>query len=151
MRIDPAGWPFVLGALAVALIAAFAVNAALGLVFLTLAGLFLFFFRDPERPITVTPSAVLSPRASRLDSRRDRPRRDRILVAQPPSAVPSSDANRSRTSRSPKNSQAVTVAALWRGPLGAPAVASMLTPTAPLQSCRKHPPIQAPTVREGSG
>lgn len=66
MRIDPAGWPFVLGALVVALIAAFAVHTLLGLAFLALAGLFLFFFRDPDRPITQVPSAVLSPADGRV-------------------------------------------------------------------------------------
>lgn len=66
MRIDPAGWPFVLGALVVALMAAFAVHTLLGLAFLALAGLFLFFFRDPDRPITQVPSAVLSPADGRV-------------------------------------------------------------------------------------
>jgi len=66
MRIDPAGWPFVLGALAVAIIGAFAVHTALGLAFLVLSGLFLFFFRDPERSVTQSPSAVLSPADGRV-------------------------------------------------------------------------------------
>lgn len=66
MRIDPAGWPFILGALALALIAAFAFNTALGVAFLVAAGFFLFFFRDPDRPITQTPEAVLSPADGRV-------------------------------------------------------------------------------------
>jgi phosphatidylserine decarboxylase len=66
MRIDPAGWPFVLGALAVAIIGAFAVHTALGLAFLVLSGLFLFFFRDPERSVTQSPLAVLSPADGRV-------------------------------------------------------------------------------------
>src|SRR5687768_7730301 len=66
MRIDPAGWPFVLGALVVALIGAFAVHTALGLAFLVLAALFLFFFRDPDRAITQADNAVLSPADGRV-------------------------------------------------------------------------------------
>jgi phosphatidylserine decarboxylase len=66
MRIDPAGWPFIIGALVVALIAAFAVHRALGLAFLVLAVLFLFFFRDPDRTITQAENAVLSPADGRV-------------------------------------------------------------------------------------
>ncbi len=66
MRIDPAGWPFVLGALVVALIGAFAVHRALGVGFLVLAVLFLFFFRDPDRTITQAENAVLSPADGRV-------------------------------------------------------------------------------------
>ncbi|MBM3819240.1 MAG: phosphatidylserine decarboxylase family protein [Acidimicrobiia bacterium] len=66
MRIDPAGWPFVIGAVVVAATGAFAVHAALGIPFLVLAVLFLFFFRDPERPITQADRAVLSPADGRV-------------------------------------------------------------------------------------
>ena len=66
MRIDPAGWPFIIGALVVALIGAFAVHRALGLAFLVLAVLFLFFFRDPDRTITQAENAVLSPADGRV-------------------------------------------------------------------------------------
>jgi phosphatidylserine decarboxylase len=66
MRIDPAGWPFILGSVVVAAIAAFAVHTALGVAFLVLAALFLFFFRDPERPITQADHAVLSPADGRV-------------------------------------------------------------------------------------
>jgi phosphatidylserine decarboxylase len=66
MRIDPAGWPFILGAAVLALIAAFAFNVTLGLVLLVLAAFFLFFFRDPDRAITQSPSAVLSPADGRV-------------------------------------------------------------------------------------
>ena len=66
MRIDPAGWPFIGGAAALAIIAAFAVNNALGLALLMLALLFLFFFRDPERAVTEVPQAVLSPADGRV-------------------------------------------------------------------------------------
>ena len=68
MRIDPAGWPFILGSLVVAIIGAFAIHTALGIGFLALAALFLFFFRDPERTITQSPLAVLSPADGRVMS-----------------------------------------------------------------------------------
>ena len=66
MRIDPAGWPFVGGAAALAVIAAFLVSSALGLALLVLSLLFLFFFRDPERAVTDAPRAVLSPADGRV-------------------------------------------------------------------------------------
>jgi phosphatidylserine decarboxylase len=61
MRIDPAGWPFIGGALALGLVVAFAVHTVVGTALLVLAGFFLFFFRDPERIITQADRAVLSP------------------------------------------------------------------------------------------
>ena len=61
MRIDPAGWPFIGGAIALAVVGALAVHAGLGAAFLILAGIFLFFFRDPDRIVTTTPGAVLAP------------------------------------------------------------------------------------------
>ncbi len=66
MRIDPAGWPFIGGAFALAVIAAFTVNAAVGLALLILAGFFLFFFRDPDRVVTQSARAVLSPADGRV-------------------------------------------------------------------------------------
>jgi phosphatidylserine decarboxylase len=66
MRIDPAGWPFIAGALILAIIAAFAVNTLLGVALLVLSGFFLFFFRDPDRVITQADSAVLSPADGRV-------------------------------------------------------------------------------------
>ncbi len=67
MRIDPAGWPFVLGGLVLA--AAGAVVAGLpwagpGVV---LAAFCLFFFRDPDRAVpVVSPRTVLSPADGRV-------------------------------------------------------------------------------------
>jgi phosphatidylserine decarboxylase len=66
VRIDPAGWPFVLGALVPA-----AVLAALGhgwwaLPLAVLAGFFLFFFRDPERQAPAGRADVLSPADGRV-------------------------------------------------------------------------------------
>lgn len=66
MRIDPAGWPFIGGALVLALVAAFFVNTALGVVLVVLAAFFLFFFRDPEREVNSAPNAVLSPADGRV-------------------------------------------------------------------------------------
>src|SRR5262245_1024713 len=61
MRIDPAGWPFILGSAAVAL-----VGGTLGGSWWALPGVAgvavcLFFFRDPERTIDAAAGAVLSP------------------------------------------------------------------------------------------
>jgi phosphatidylserine decarboxylase len=66
MRIDPAGYPFIAGALALAAV----IGVAFGWLFAApaavLAGFFLFFFRDPERRISDAPDAVLSPADGRV-------------------------------------------------------------------------------------
>ena len=74
MRIDPAGWPFVLGGLVLAIILAFLAGTVFGLVLLGLSIFFLFFFRDPDRVITAGPDAVVSPADGR------------VMVAGPPTA-----------------------------------------------------------------
>jgi phosphatidylserine decarboxylase len=81
VRIDPAGFPFVLGALAAGLIAGAGVAWWLAPPFLVLAGFFLFFFRDPERRSSTDSSAVLSPADGR------------VLIAGPalPEAAPPGD------------------------------------------------------------
>ena len=66
MRIDPAGWPFVLGGLIVAIVAGFFAGTAYGIVLLVLTVFFLFFFRDPERQVSSEPGAVLSPADGRV-------------------------------------------------------------------------------------
>jgi phosphatidylserine decarboxylase len=66
MRIDPAGWPFIGGALVLALIAAFLISTTLGVILAALSAFFLFFFRDPERIVTTAPNAVLSPADGRV-------------------------------------------------------------------------------------
>jgi phosphatidylserine decarboxylase len=66
MRIDPAGYPFVGGALAAALLAATALGWPYSLPLVVLAGFFLFFFRDPERQGTAPDAAVLSPADGRV-------------------------------------------------------------------------------------
>ena len=66
MRIDPAGWPFIGGATVLAIIAAFAVHPLAGVAPVILAGCFVFFFRDPDRPITQAAGTVLSPADGRV-------------------------------------------------------------------------------------
>ena len=66
MRIDPAGWPFVLGGLVIAIVAAFVAGTIYGVVLLGLTVFFLFFFRDPEREISAPADAVLSPADGRV-------------------------------------------------------------------------------------
>jgi phosphatidylserine decarboxylase len=66
MRIDPAGWPFVLIGLLLAIVAAFFAGTIYGLVLAGLTAFFLFFFRDPDRPTNAPDSAVLSPADGRV-------------------------------------------------------------------------------------
>jgi phosphatidylserine decarboxylase len=66
MRIDPAGWPFVLGGLVLAIVVAFTINTPLGVVLLVLSVFFLFFFRDPDRAVNVPPHGVVSPADGRV-------------------------------------------------------------------------------------
>jgi phosphatidylserine decarboxylase len=66
MRIDPAGWPFVIGGVLVAIVAAFFAGTVYGVVLLLLSTFFLFFFRDPERHIDAPADAVLSPADGRV-------------------------------------------------------------------------------------
>lgn len=66
MRIDPAGWPFVLIGLVLAIAAAFLAGTAYGLVLAGLTAFFLFFFRDPDRPLQAADSAVVSPADGRV-------------------------------------------------------------------------------------
>ena len=67
MRIDPAGFPFVIGALALGAIAGVVFSwPLLAVPFVILAGFFLFFFRDPERRVSADQAAVLSPADGRV-------------------------------------------------------------------------------------
>jgi len=66
MRLDPAGWPFVGGALLLAILAEWFIGLGGAAIFLVLTCFFLFFFRDPERPITGEADAVLSPADGRV-------------------------------------------------------------------------------------
>ena len=65
-RIDPAGLPFIGGALALGLLAGATLGWLLVWPFLALAVLFLFFFRDPDRAITAGDDLVLSPADGRV-------------------------------------------------------------------------------------
>lgn len=66
MRIDPAGWPFVLGGLALGITLLWLIHALAGVAVLVLTTFFLFFFRDPERVADVADSAVVSPADGRV-------------------------------------------------------------------------------------
>ena len=66
MRIDPAGWPFILGGVAVALLSWLTGGPLFGLIFGVLTLFFLFFFRDPERRHNAPHSAVVSPADGRV-------------------------------------------------------------------------------------
>ncbi len=66
MRIDRAGWPFVLGALVPALIALLLGRPWWALPFAVLGVVFLFFFRDPHRAIAAARAEVLSPADGRV-------------------------------------------------------------------------------------
>lgn len=66
MRIDPAGWPFIGGSLVLAVLAELFFGRGVAVIFLVLTGLFLFFFRDPDRPITSDTDAVLAPADGRV-------------------------------------------------------------------------------------
>jgi len=64
MRLDPAGRPFIGGALVLALASAVAIGWVPAAVFVALSGFFVFFFRDPERSPPVDAhggAAVLAP------------------------------------------------------------------------------------------
>ena len=66
MWIDRAGWPFVLGALIVAVAVGFWFGRTWSVPFLVLAAFFLFFFRDPDRQVPTGPNLVLSPADARV-------------------------------------------------------------------------------------
>src|SRR5262245_45191047 len=64
--IDRAGWPFVLGALALAGGIWWWQGRLWSIPFIFLAGFFVFFFRDPERQIPGGPNLVVSPADARV-------------------------------------------------------------------------------------
>lgn len=66
MRIDPAGWPFVLGGLVLAIVGLWLFNPIIGITLLVLTTFFLFFFRDPDRVVTAPDTAVVSPADGRV-------------------------------------------------------------------------------------
>jgi phosphatidylserine decarboxylase len=66
MRLDPAGLPFIGGALLLALVAGAAVVWVLAIPFIALGAFFAFFFRDPERVPPAGNDAVISPADGRV-------------------------------------------------------------------------------------
>lgn len=66
MGIDRAGWPFILGAVVLALIVAWWLGRLWALPVLALAAFFVFFFRDPERTVPTAPDLVVSPADGRV-------------------------------------------------------------------------------------
>jgi phosphatidylserine decarboxylase len=66
VRVDPAGLPFIGGALALAVVSGATMSWALALPFVLLGAFFLFFFRDPERRIAEAGDMVLSPADGRV-------------------------------------------------------------------------------------
>lgn len=65
LGIDPAGWPFIGGAAALAILAG-AIRWPLAVPLLILSGFFLFFFRDPERRHAASFDSVISPADGRV-------------------------------------------------------------------------------------
>ena len=66
LRLDPAGFPFIGGALLLALVAGAAVAWVLAIPLVALGAFFAFFFRDPERASPPEVHAVLSPADGRV-------------------------------------------------------------------------------------
>ena len=66
MKIDRSGIPFIAGALVIAILLALSPYAPAAILFLVLAGFFVYFFRDPERTIPANPDAVVSPADGRV-------------------------------------------------------------------------------------
>jgi len=73
MPIDRAGWPFIIGALIVALGCAWWFGRVWAAPFLVVAGFFVFFFRDPDRQVPADPTLVVSPADGRVMIVGDRP------------------------------------------------------------------------------
>ncbi len=68
LRIDPAGLPFIAGALAVAALSGAAVAWTMAIPFAVVGAFFVFFFRDPDRraPAGASDAAVLAPADGRV-------------------------------------------------------------------------------------
>jgi phosphatidylserine decarboxylase len=66
MRIDAAGFPFIIGAVAAAALAGLTIGWGFAIPLLVVAGFFLFFFRDPERQVSASEGVVLSPADGRV-------------------------------------------------------------------------------------
>ena len=66
MRFDPAGLPFIGGALLLAVVSGTAIAWVLAIPFIALGAFFAFFFRDPERTSPDAADSVLSPADGRV-------------------------------------------------------------------------------------
>jgi phosphatidylserine decarboxylase len=66
MRLDPAGLPFIGGALVLAVISGAALGWLFAVPFLALGAFFVFFFRDPERVSSAEGDVVLAPADGRV-------------------------------------------------------------------------------------
>jgi phosphatidylserine decarboxylase len=66
MRLDPAGRPFIAGALGLAVVSGVAIAWVLAIPLVALAGFFVFFFRDPERVSPDDADAVVAPADGRV-------------------------------------------------------------------------------------
>ena len=66
MRLDPAGLPFIGGALLLAAVSGAAIAWVLAIPFIALGAFFAFFFRDPERTCPDAADIVLSPADGRV-------------------------------------------------------------------------------------
>ena len=64
--LDPAGYPFIVGALALGALLGATVSWWLAVPCAALAGFFVFFFRDPDRAVIDQADAVLSPADGRV-------------------------------------------------------------------------------------
>jgi phosphatidylserine decarboxylase len=73
MGLDRAGWPFIVGALLLALVAGWWLGRLWATPFVVLAAFFVFFFRDPDRTVPSGPNLVVSPADGRV-----------MLVGDPP-------------------------------------------------------------------
>jgi phosphatidylserine decarboxylase len=66
MRFDPAGRPFIAGALGLAAVSGAAIAWVLAIPFVAVAAFFAFFFRDPERRSPDDADAVVAPADGRV-------------------------------------------------------------------------------------
>lgn len=66
VRLDRAGWPFIGGAWALALVVGLAVSWAWAVPFVAVGFFFAFFFRDPERTVHTTSDQIVSPADGRV-------------------------------------------------------------------------------------
>lgn len=64
--LDPAGYPFIAGALALGALLGLTLSWWLAVPCAALAGFFAFFFRDPDRAVIDRPDAVVSPADGRV-------------------------------------------------------------------------------------